>query len=307
MKVLVTGGAGFIGSAVVQRLLSEGHTVRVLDNLETGVKENLADSVELFPDDIRDSNAVKYAVAGCDVIIHLAAMVSVPRSIDDPSLCWEVNVQGTRTVLDAAYRAGCRRMVLASSAAVYGNELALPKCETQPPQPESPYAYSKWMNELDAEYYHRFLGLETVALRFFNVFGPRQRPDSPYSGVISIAASKLLASEPFTVFGTGEQTRDFVYVDDVATAVVAAASYPALGHAVFNVGRGCGTTLLELIELIGKAVGQKPELHFEAPRPGDVLHSVAEVSRLETFLGKREITSLARGVDSLLQWLRTGG
>jgi UDP-glucose 4-epimerase len=231
-------------------------------------------------------------------------MVSVARSVAEPENCWNINVVGTRIVLEAARKAGCRRLVLASSAAVYGNEPTLPKLETMPPMPESPYAYSKWLNEIDARYYGQYLGLETVCLRFFNVFGPRQRPDSPYSGVISIAAGKLLAGEPFTVFGTGEQTRDFVYVDDVANAVVAGLTRPGIQHAVLNVGRGQSISLLELLALMGQAIGRPPELRFAEARAGDVLHSESEASRLETLLGVRAETPLDLGVARMLEWMR---
>jgi UDP-glucose 4-epimerase len=304
MNVLITGGAGFIGSAVARDLLTKGHRVRVFDNLETGNQDNLPDGVEFALGDIRDEMAVARVVSGCDAVIHLAAMVSVARSVAEPENCWNINVMGTRIVLEAARKAGCRRLVLASSAAVYGNEPTMPKRETMPPMPESPYAYSKWLNEVDAGYYGQYLGLATVCFRFFNVFGPRQRPESPYSGVISIAAGKLLAGEPFTVFGTGEQTRDFVYVDDVASAVVAGLTRPGIRHAVLNVGRGQSISLLELLKLMGQAIGQAPELRFAESRAGDVLHSEAEASQLEALLGVRAETPLDRGVTEMLAWMR---
>jgi UDP-glucose 4-epimerase len=304
MHVLITGGAGFIGSAVARALLSQGHRVRVLDNLETGARDNLPDGIDFVLGDVRDEAAVTQALAGCDAVVHLAAMVSVARSVAEPEHCWDVNVVGTRVVLEAARKAGCRRLVLASSAAVYGNEPTIPKRETMPPMPESPYGYSKWLNEVDAGYYGQYLGLETVCFRFFNVFGPRQRPDSPYSGVISIAAGKLLAGEPFTVFGSGEQTRDFVYVDDVAHAVVAGLTRPDIRHAVLNVGRGQSISLLELLTLMGQAIGQAPELRFAESRAGDVLHSEAEASRLEALLGVRAETPLERGVAEMLAWMQ---
>jgi UDP-glucose 4-epimerase len=232
-------------------------------------------------------------------------MVSVAMSVAEPERCWDINVNGTRQVLAAARAAGIRRVVMASTAAIYGNEPTLPKRESMTPRPESPYAYAKWLNEMDAGYYGRYMGVETVCLRFFNVFGPHQRPDSPYSGVISIAIDRLSKGLPFTVFGTGEQTRDFVHVDDVAAAVVAAVTRPGLQHEVINVGRGKATSLLELLAHMGTALGREPALTFGPPRAGDVLHSVAEVSRLESRLGLKARVPLDRGLAETLAWLQS--
>ncbi|MFN3430866.1 MAG: SDR family NAD(P)-dependent oxidoreductase [Candidatus Sericytochromatia bacterium] len=306
MNVIITGGAGFIGSTILDRLLAEGHEVAVFDNLETGRRENVPAALRLIEGDVRDAAAVARAIAGADMVVHQAAMVSVSLSVSEPDRCWDVNVAGTRHVLEAARRAGCRRVVMASSAAVYGNEPTLPKREDLPASPASPYAYSKWLNELDARYYGEHLGLETVCLRYFNVFGPRQRPDSPYSGVISIAADRLLGDRPFTVFGTGEQTRDFVYVDDVAGAVMAALQAENLRHEVINVARGERVTLLELLRTMGQAAGHEPALSFAEARPGDVMHSLADVSRLDERLGYRAEVSLADGLARTLRWLRAG-
>jgi UDP-glucose 4-epimerase len=303
MRVLITGGAGFIGSAIARRLLAEGHTVRIFDNLETGAMANVPVGAEFVAGDVRSALAVGRAARGCDAIAHQAAMVSVTRSIAEPARCYDVNVVGTRNVLEAARQAGCMRVALASSAAVYGNAPSLPKREALPARPESPYAESKWLNEVDARYYGGYMGVETVCLRYFNVFGPHQRPDSPYSGVISIAASRLLADAPFTVFGTGAQTRDFVYVEDVARAVAAALTRPDLGHEVINVGRGERVSLLELLRLMGEAVGRKPRLRFDAPRPGDVLHSLADVSRMGRLLGVRAEVPLDAGLAATIDWM----
>jgi UDP-glucose 4-epimerase len=304
MQVLVTGGAGFIGSAVVRKLLAEGHGVRVFDNLETGDRTNVPAGVPLIEGDIRDAAALEAAMAGSDHVVHLAAMVSVALSVAEPERCFDINVTGTRRVLETAKALGVKRVVMASTAAIYGNEPTLPKRETMAPRPESPYAYAKWQNEVDAGYYGRYLGLETVCLRFFNVFGPRQRPDSPYSGVISIAANRLLAGLPFTVNGTGEQTRDFIYVDDVASAVVASLSRPGLSHDVMNVGRGKAITLLELIDTLAGAIGVTPELKFEAPRAGDVLHSLSDASRLERVVSLKAAVPLDRGLAETIAWMR---
>jgi UDP-glucose 4-epimerase len=304
--IVITGGAGFIGSAIARRLLAEGHAVRAFDNLETGLRENLPPGVDLIEGDIRDPEALDAAFAGADAVAHMAAMVSVALSVEHPDRCWDVNVVGTRNVLDAARRAGARRVVLASSAAVYGNEPTLPKHEAMTPAPASPYAYGKWLNEVDAGYHGLYLGLETVCLRYFNVFGPRQRPDSPYSGVISIAAERLLQGRPFTVFGTGEQTRDFVYVEDVAGAVAAALSLPGLRHEVINVGRGEQVSLLALLRLMGDALGREPEFRFGPPRAGDVLHSVCDPTRLAERLHLQAETPLSEGLARTLAWMQGG-
>ncbi|MFN3430188.1 MAG: NAD-dependent epimerase/dehydratase family protein [Candidatus Sericytochromatia bacterium] len=304
MRILITGGAGFIGSTLARRLLADGHAVTAFDNLETGATENLPGSVRLIEGDIRDRDALDAAMAGHDAVAHLAAMVSVAVSVTEPARCWDVNVVGTRQVLDAARAAGIRRVALASSAAVYGNEPTLPKREDLPVAPASPYAYSKWHNEVDAGYYGGYLGLETVCLRFFNVYGPRQRPDSPYSGVISIAADRLLSGKPFTVNGTGEQTRDFVFSEDVAGALAAALTAPGVTHEVINVGRGERVSLLELLAVMGRAVGCEPELAFGPPRAGDVLHSVSDPGRLAERLGYRAGVSLETGLTRTIAWMR---
>lgn len=304
MQFLITGGAGFIGSTVARRLLAEGHDVRVLDNFETGKADNVPAGVPVVRADVTDAAAVYAACAGADVVIHQAAMVSVSLSVTEPSRCYDVNVMGTRNVLEGARRAGCKRVVMASSAAVYGDAPALPKREDLPVMPLSPYAYAKWQNEVDAAYYDRFCGLETVCFRYFNVFGPRQDPASPYSGVISIACDRLLADRPFTVYGDGQQSRDFVYVEDVAAAVVKGATTPGIREAVINVGRGESVTVLELLATLGEALGKTPDLRFEPARAGDVRHSRSDASRLATQLGLRAEVSLADGLAATVAWLR---
>jgi nucleoside-diphosphate-sugar epimerase len=307
MNVLVTGGAGFIGSTVARRLLADGHAVTVLDNLETGKRHNIPDGIPLVHADIRDEAAVAAACVGQELVIHLAAMVSVSLSTVEPGRCFDINVRGTRNVLAAAGRAGCRRLVLASSAAVYGDEPTLPKREDLPPLPLSPYAYSKWQNEIDAAYFHRYCGLQTVCLRYFNVFGPRQDPASPYSGVISIASQRLLSRQPFTVYGDGLQTRDFVFVEDIAAAVIAACSRPQAAGSVINVGRGERVTLLELVSRLGEVIGVTPELRFEGPRAGDVRHSLADITRLREQLGIGSQIDLKTGLAATIAWLRGEG
>jgi UDP-glucose 4-epimerase len=306
MRIVITGGAGFIGSTIADRLLAEGHDVAAFDNLETGSRHNVSADVRLVVGDIRNPDALEKAMIGADAVVHQAAMVSVSLSVAEPGRCWDVNATGTRRVLEAARRAGCRRVVLASSAAVYGNGPTLPKHEDLPVDPASPYAYAKWLNEADARYYAEHLGLETICLRYFNVFGPRQRPDSPYSGVISIAAERLLSGQPFTVFGTGEQTRDFVFVEDVAGAVTAALAVEHVPHAVVNVARGERVSLLQLLAQMGRAVGRSPDLRFAGPRQGDVMHSLADVSRLRHLLAYQAEVSLADGLERTLSWMRLG-
>lgn len=304
MKALITGGAGFIGSSIARALLAQGHEVRVLDNLETGSQENVPLGAEFIKGDIRDVPQLLWACLGVDVVFHQAAMVSVPLSLENPSRCFDINVQGTRNALFAAAQRGCRRVVIASSAAIYGNEPTLPKRESMIAACASPYAYSKWLNEQDAYYYSRFCSLETVCLRYFNVFGPGQRPDSPYSGVISTAMNKVLSQEPFTIFGSGEQSRDFVFVDDVAGAAIAGACKSGLQHGVFNVGRGESSSLLQLLKTIGNLVGVEPRINFVEPRPGDVLHSVADVSRLHECLAFAPSTTIQDGLAQTLAWLQ---
>lgn len=305
MKVLITGGAGFIGTATAETLLSAGHLVRIFDNLETGIRSNMHPDAEFIEGDIRDAEALRTATQGCDAVIHLAAMVSVPLSVADPVKCWDVNVQGTRNVLSAARAAKCRRVVLASTAAIYGNNPSLPKSESMLPEPASPYASSKLMNEVDAAYYSRYLNLETACLRFFNVYGPRQQPNSPYSGVISKAGACLLSGTPFTVFGTGEQTRDFVFVYDVAAAILAALTQPGVSGEVINIGSGRQTSLMDLLGMMGKAVGRTLSLSFDSPRAGDVLHSVADVSRLSDELSFQAKLPLEEGLKQTLDWMRS--
>lgn len=301
-NVLVTGGAGFIGTAVVRRLLAEGHQVTVFDDLSTGDRANLPAGVALIEGDVRDRHAIADACRTRDVIVHLAAFVSVPASFAEAPRCRAVNLDGTRNVLDAATRAGVGRVVFASSAAVYGPAPAVPVHETAPPAPASPYADSKLAAER-ALRASRPAGLETVALRFFNVYGPLQRPDSPYAGVVARAMQRIAAGEPMVVYGDGLQTRDYIYVDDVAAAVVTAAFHPGVDGLAINVGRGEELTLLDLIAAVGRVLGQEPKLAFEPARAGDARRSVADVGRLSTIMGVRAGTPLEAGLASLLPFL----
>lgn len=313
MKVLITGGAGFIGSTLAKRLLAQGHEVVAYDNLSTGLASNLPPEASLVQGDIEDAAALKAAMAGCDALAHLAAMVSVALSVTEPGACHLTNVQGTQNAFQAAAQLGLKRVVYASSAAVYGARPELPKRESQEPHLASPYAASKWHNELDAAYLSCWQGISSVGLRFFNVFGPHQRPDSPYSGVISIAADRVLAGQGFTVFGDGLQSRDFVFVEDVARALEAALfqdlGSPKEGLApalVFNVGTGQSTSLLDLMSMLDRITGSTTPLQFGPERAGDLKHSLADPEALAQGLGIRAEVGVEEGLRRTLAWMRNG-
>src|SRR5215211_2521651 len=255
---LVTGGAGFIGSHLVTRLIEQGEVVRVFDNFSTGTAENLGalwDRVILVEGDLRDQDAVRHAVDGAHVVFHQAALSSVQRSIEDPHTTLEVNVTGTLNVLEAARDAGCQRVVFASSASVYGDAPGLPKTEAMAPRPLSPYAISKLAGEQLCSMFTRVHGLETVALRYFNAFGPRQDPSSPYSGVITHFLHALRAGVPPVIYGDGEQSRDFIYVDNVVEANLRAAVVDAAAGGVFNVASGQAVALNDLLRMMAEVIG----------------------------------------------------
>ncbi|NPA06084.1 MAG: SDR family oxidoreductase [Chloroflexi bacterium] len=307
MRALVTGGAGFIGSHLVDALLARGHDVVVLDNFSTGKVENLPQGhprLQVLRGDVRDADVVTRAMQGVNVAFHLAAHVSVPASIQDPLTTHAINVTGTVHVLEAARQAGVRRVVLASSAAVYGEPEKLPLSEDVPLRPLSPYASSKVANEADARAYAASLGLETVALRFFNVYGPRQRADSPYSGVIARFVEALAQDRAPTVFGDGRQTRDFIFVHDVVAALLRAAEAPAhvVGRA-FNVCTGRAVSLLDLLNVLYRFYPHAPRPHFAPPRPGDIRHSRGDPTLAERLLGFRARVPLDQGLAQLLQAL----
>jgi len=308
-RVLVTGGAGFIGSHLVEALLAEGWAVRVLDNLSTGRRENLAaveGRYEWMEGDIRDPATVARAVEGVDAILHEAAMVSVPLSVERPAECHAINLVGTLHLLEAARMAGVRRLIMASTAAAYGNNPELPKRETMPPEPESPYGATKVAAELYLRAWARMGGLETASLRYFNVYGPRQDPRSMYSGVISRFVEALSTGEPPTVYGDGTQTRDFIYVGDVVRANLLALRAPRLEPgALFNIGTGRSVSLLELLETLSGVAGRAMAPRFAPARAGDVTHSRADPGRARALLGFEATTSLAEGLARLWQWRHT--
>jgi UDP-glucose 4-epimerase len=279
MKVLVTGGAGFIGSHIVEALQGRAE-VRVLDNLRSGFRRNLDGlQCEFVEGCIGDRSVVRQAVAGVDYVFHLAAMISVPESMLNPIGCAEINCLGTLVVLEEAARAGVKKLVLSSSAAIYGDNPATPKVETMRPEPKSPYAITK----LDGEYYCGMFTdtgrLPTACLRYFNVFGPRQDPKSQYAAAVPIFIDHAVRHQPITIFGDGEQTRDFIYVKDVAAAnVFFAAESPATG--VFNVAYGRRITINDLAGTIGRLAGSRPPIARAPERPGDVKHSLASIDKL---------------------------
>jgi len=307
MKVLITGGAGFIGSHLTEHLLAAGNSVRVLDNLSTGKRENLPahPQLEFVLGDIRDKQLVTETAHGMDAIVHLAAVASVQASVDDPTGTHETNFDGTLYLLEAARKENIRRFLYASSAAVYGDNTRLPLIEDEILNPLSPYAADKLAGEYYLRFYHAKFGIETTAFRFFNIFGPRQDPTSPYSGVISIFIERVSRGEPVTVFGDGRQTRDFVYVGDLATLLVQALSSKQTAGQVINVGRGKQCTLLELLDALEKLTGKLVERRFAAARLGDIVHSRADTSRLVRLLGKLPETDIVTGLGEILRYRKS--
>jgi UDP-glucose 4-epimerase len=304
MRALVTGGAGFIGSHIVEELLRGGASVRVLDNFSSGKRENLESfqgDLEILEGDLRDAQAIKAATRDVDLVFHLAAFVSVPQSMSEPETCFAINVAGTVTLLEAACRAGVRKVVLSSSTAVYGNPDKFPTDEEAPLWPLSPYALSKQVNELYARLYTQTFNLPVTALRYFNVYGPRQRPDSDYAAAISIFTRQLADKEPITIFGDGKQSRDFIFVKDVVRANLLAAE-SAAGE-VFNICTGRETTLFDLLEELSELGFHQPEVRFEAPRPGDIYRSKGDPDKAASILGFRAATSLADGLAKTMEWM----
>ncbi len=305
--VLVTGGAGFIGSHLVQSLSARGDHVRVLDDLSTGRKRNLEGlDVELCVGDIRDQGAVQEAVAGVELVFHLAAMVSVPGSMENPLHCYDVNVNGTLNVLWEAYNAGVERVVLASSCAVYGDTSKV-SGEADPVKPLSPYAGSKMAAENVATMFNRTYRLPTVSLRFFNVYGPGQRVDSPYAAVIPIFVDALLSSSPPTIYGDGHQTRDFVFVSDVVRANLLAADVENPFGEVYNIAGPSSISILKLFEILQDIIPNSPEVNFVPTRDGDVMHSRADKKQAQAALGYRPEIALEQGLQHTVQWYKSEG
>jgi len=313
MKYLITGGAGFIGSHIAHTLLERGDSVRILDNFSTGKRENIEvltkqfgrDQLEILEGDVRDASRVGEAVSGVDIIFHEAAFVSVPQSMDEPQECFDVNLTGTSQLFDAARKAGVRRAVVASSAAVYGESEALPLVEETPLMPKSPYAVSKRVNEKYAELFTNSFDLEVVALRYFNVYGPRQRPDSMYAAAVPIFARRVLDGKPITVYGDGGQTRDLINIRDVVRANITASEHPNAAGKVFNVCTGIETKLLDLLDVLYEFFPDAPKHEFAPPRAGDIYRSVGSPQKAKDIIGFTPQVSLADGLKEVVEWMRS--
>ncbi len=302
---LVTGGAGFIGSHLVDELLRRGETVRIADDFSSGKRENVPAGVEVFEGTVADAAFAAGAVAGCDYVLHQAAVPSVPRSVADPVGTHVANVDGTLNVLVAARDAGVKRVVFAGSSSVYGDTPVLPKREDMRPNPLSPYALQKLVAEQYCQMFSRLYGLETVTTRYFNVFGPRQQPGSPYSGVISLFIEALAKGKAPTILGDGRQTRDFTYVSDVARGVLAACTAPGVSGEVFNVAVGGRISLLDLVGTLQRLLGADVEPTFGPAREGDVRDSQADIVRARQMLGYEPQVSFEDGLRATVDWYKT--
>jgi nucleoside-diphosphate-sugar epimerase len=305
MRYLVTGGAGFIGSNTVDELVRRGHSVVVLDDLSAGKEENLADirsKITFVKASVNDLEAVQKAIHQAEYVIHLAARTSVPRSVKDPLETNRINVEGTLNVLVAARDNKVKRLVFAASSSAYGETPTLPKAESMEPQPISPYGVTKYVGELYAAVFGRCYGLESVCLRYFNIFGPRQDPDSPYSGVLSRFACAFLAGEAPIVYGDGEQTRDFTFVENAVQANLLACEAPGVAGQVFNIGTGARISLNHTLELLRGIAGKKLQAQCEPPREGDIRDSQADISKAREMLGYQPTVSFEQGLERTYVW-----
>jgi UDP-glucose 4-epimerase len=305
----VTGGAGFIGSHIVDALLSDGHEVVVLDDFSTGDPANVAPAAKVVQGSIVDEETVRSAMAGCELVFHEAALKAVLRSVDHPLPTDHANTHGTLTILQIARETGVRRVVHASSSSVYGGAAATPTPESAPLTPRSPYAVSKLAAEQYCRVFHELYGLETVALRYFNVYGPRQRPDATYAAVIPLFGAALLKGERPIVHGDGSQSRDFTYISDVVAANLAAAAAPVerCGGRVYNIAAGDTWSLLDVLQIFGELLGVTPDPIFDEPRPGDVKVSQANAAAAAADLGVHCRVDLREGLSRAVDWLRTLG
>jgi nucleoside-diphosphate-sugar epimerase len=304
---LVTGGAGFIGSHLVEELVRRGFRVRVLDNFSSGKRENLArvrGEIDLVEDDIRSLETCRAAVDGARYVFHLAALASVPLSIEDPLSNDAVNVGGTLNLLWAAKDAGVKKMVFASSTSVYGDHPGHPKREEMAGLPLSPYALSKWVGENYGWVFSSVYGLPTVSLRYFNVYGPRQDPRSQYAAAVPIFIEKMLAGERPVIFGDGEQTRDFVYVDDIVAANILAAEAPTGEGEVFNIASAESLSINALVGMINDILGTGLRPEYGPPRPGDIRHSAADITKAQNVLNYRPRFDFRRGLERTIAWHR---
>ena len=314
MKALVTGGAGFIGSHIAEALARQGAQVVILDNLSLGSRSNLTwikptDTVEFVEGDLLDDQLIRRLIAGCDWVFHQGALPSVPRSVEAPLESNQQNVDGTLRMLLAARDAGVKRFLFASSSAIYGNGEAPVKSENLPPIPLSPYALQKYAGERYCQLFHRLYGLPTVALRYFNIFGPRQRADSPYSGVIAKFCTAFLAGETPTIHGDGKQSRDFAFVANAVAANLAAAVAPAekVAGNFYNVACGSSVDLLQLVADLRELTGRNLTPQFGPSRAGDVMHSKADISAAQTAFGYAPAVGWKEGLRRTLDWYRSGG
>src|SRR2546422_1101292 len=307
MRYLVTGGAGFIGSNTVDELVSRGHSVVVLDDLSSGKEDNLAEirnKITFIKGSVTDIEVVRKAMHEAEYVLHLAARTSVPRSVKDPIETNKINIDGTLNVLVAAKELKVKRVVFAASSSAYGETPTLPKVETMQPQPISPYGVTKFVGELYGQTFGRCYGLENVALRYFNIFGPRQDPSSPYSGVLAKFCTAFLEDKQPVVFGDGEQTRDFTFVDNAVHANLLACEAPHVAGKVFNVGCGDRISLNQVLAALGKITGKTLEAKYDPPRDGDIRDSQADISRAKEFLGYDPQIGFEEGLARTFEWYR---
>ncbi len=307
MRYLVTGGAGFIGSNTVDELVRRGHSVVVLDDLSSGKEDNLTEvrnKITFIKGSITDIEVVRKAMHEAEYVLHLAARTSVPRSVKDPIETNKINIDGTLNVLVAAKELKVKRVVFAASSSAYGETPTLPKVETMQPRPISPYGVTKFVGELYGQTFGRCYGLENVALRYFNIFGPRQDPSSPYSGVLAKFCTAFLEDTQPLVFGDGEQTRDFTYVENAVQANLLACEAPNVSGKVFNVGVGGRVSLNEVIRELGKITGKTLEAKYDPPRDGDIRDSQADISQAQEFLGYEPQVTFEEGLARTFEWYR---
>jgi UDP-glucose 4-epimerase len=311
MDYLITGGAGFIGSNIAEHLVGRGCRVRVFDNFSTGKRANVqsfATKAEIFEGDLCDARSIEEAVRGVRYVLHLGAIPSVPRSVENPQATNEVNITGTVNLLVAARDAGVKRVVFTSSSSVYGDTPTLPKRENMPPSPLSPYAIHKITGEYYAAIFWRLYGLETVSLRYFNVFGPRQDPQSQYAAVIPRFITAILRDQAPVIFGDGSQTRDFSHVENIIEANRLACEAPneALGQS-FNIACGGRISLLDLVDTVNKILGKNVKPKFDPARPGDILHSQADIAKAEKLLGWKPKVDFPEGIAKTVAWYQRQG
>ena len=306
-QYLVTGGSGFIGSHICEGLIGAGHSVRVLDNLSSGRRENLKPlegEIEFIEGDILDQDTLYSAMKGVEIVLHQAAIASVKISMDQPLIEHQTNSFGTLSILEAARKADVRRVVFAASASAYGNDPTIPKRECMLPKPVSPYAISKVSGEYYCRFYSREYGIESICLRYFNVFGPRQDPASPYSGVISIFVREMLKKKPPIIFGDGLQTRDFVYVKDIVSANMLACKISRADGQIYNIGSGHSTDLLQLITVLNQIMGTTIVPEMASERAGDIRASLADINFARIDLGYEPSANLEFGLAKVVDWMR---